>query len=107
MSIKFYKIIITPIAYREINKIYEYITEELYAGKAAQKLMKRVEKQIQSLKYYPRMYPKIRKIDNLKRRYRRIVINNYVILYTIDEKKKIVFISNMYYGGKNYIDSEF
>lgn len=107
MGIKFYKVIITPIAYKEISKIYEYIAEELYATKAAQNLMQKVEKHIQVLRYSPRMYPKIRKIDNLRRRYRRIVINNYIILYTIDEQKKIVFISHMYYGGKNYIDNEF
>lgn len=48
---------------------------------------------------------KLKKIDELKRRYRRIVIKNFVILYTIDEDNSVVYVSNMYYGGRNYIDN--
>ena len=33
-----------------------------------------------------------------------MVINNYVILYSIDEPEKIVFIAHIYYSGRNYID---
>ncbi len=39
MDIK-YKVIITPTAYKEINKIYDYISEDLYAKKAAKDLMR-------------------------------------------------------------------
>ena len=39
MDIK-YKVIITPTAYKEINKIYDYISEDLYAEKAAHNLMR-------------------------------------------------------------------
>ena len=35
-----YKVIITPTALKEINKIYDYILEELYAEKAAKDLMR-------------------------------------------------------------------
>ncbi len=100
-----YKVIITPTAYKEINKIYDYITEELYAENAAKRLMKKVEEEVQRLKYAPQIYTEIEKYDELKRNYRRIVINNYVILYTIDEENKIVFVSHMYYGRRNYIDN--
>lgn len=99
-----YKVIITSTAYREINKIYDYITEELYAKNAANDLMEKVEEEVQRLKYAPKIHTEIEKIDELKRYYRRIVIKNYIILYTIDEEKNVVFISHMYYGGRNYID---
>ena len=42
-------------------------------------------------------------MDDLKRRYRRIVIENFVVLYTIDEDNGIVYVSHMYYGGRNYL----
>ena len=35
-----YKVIITPTAFNEINRIYDYISEELYAEKAAKDLMR-------------------------------------------------------------------
>ena len=105
MDIK-YKVIITPTAYKEINKIYDYILEDLYAEKAVKNLMKKVEEEIQLLKYSPKMYAEINKIDKLKRRYRRIVIKHFVILFTIDEDNRVVYISHMYYGGSNYLNND-
>lgn len=106
MDIKKYKVIITPTAYNEIDSIYNYITMNLYAEKAAKNLMNKVEEKIQNLKDSPKMYNEIRKIDELKRTYRRMVIDNYVILYTIDESNDSVFVSHMYYGGTNYMNNE-
>lgn len=100
-----YKVIITPTAYKEISKIYDYITEELSAENAAKRLMEKVEKEVQRLKRAPQIYAEIRKFDELKRNYRRIVINNYIILYTIDEDNSIVYISHMYYGRRNYLNN--
>lgn len=100
-----YKVIITPTAYKEINKIYDYITDDLYAENAAKRLMKKIEEEVLSLKYAPKIHTKIEKFDELKRDYRRIVINNYIILYTIDEENNVVFISHIYYGRRNYLDN--
>ncbi len=100
-----YKVIITPTAYREINRIYEYISEELYAVGAAKDLMKEVEEEVQKLKYYPKIHIELKKSDELKRNYRKIVIKNYIILYTIDEEENVVFIAHMYYNGRNYIEN--
>ena len=51
----------------------------------------------------PQIHTKIEKYDSLKRIYRRIVIKNFIILYTIDEENKIVYVSHMYYGRRNYL----
>ena len=101
-----YKVIITPTAYKEINKIYDYISEDLYAEKATKNLMRKVEESIQNLKDAPKIHAKIEKIDELKRQYRRIVIKNFVILYTIDEINKVIYVSHMYYGGRNYLNTD-
>jgi plasmid stabilization system protein ParE len=103
MHIK-YRIIITPRAINEISKIYDYILNELYAEKAARKLVQEVEETIQELKYSPKIYARIEKLDDVKRRYRRIVIRNFVILYTVDEEHKTVYVAHMYYSGRNYLD---
>ena len=104
MDTKKYKVIITPTAYKEINRIYDYILTDLYAETAAKELMILVEKKIQMLKEEPKIHTEIEKMDELKRRYRRVVVKNYVILYTIDEEKHIVYVSHMYYGLRNYLD---
>lgn len=99
---KEYKIVITPTAYREIDNIYEYIIEKLYNENAAKNLMREVENSIQNLKNIPKIHGKIEKVDDLKRNYRKIIVKNYIILYTIDEEKDIVYISHMYYRKRDY-----
>lgn len=91
MDIK-YKVIITPTAYKEINRIYDYIFEDLYAEKAAKDLMGKVEESVQALKYSPKIYAEIESFDELRRQDRRIVIKNFVILYTIDEDNSVVYV---------------
>lgn len=51
----------------------------------------------------PRLYSKIEKKDAFQRVFRKLVVDNYIILYTIDEYKKIIYISHMYYSGRNYL----
>ena len=100
-----YKVIITPTALKEMNRIYDYILADLYADIAAEDLMNLVEEKIQNLKYAPKIYAEIEEFDELRRRYRRIVVNNYVILYTIDEDNAVVYVTHMYYGSKNYLNN--
>lgn len=47
---------------------------------------------------------KIEKRGRLNREYRKIVIENYVLLYTIIDEDNAILISHMYYEGRNYID---
>ena len=98
-----YEIEFTEDCRDEIKEIYKYISEDLVEREAAKRLMKKMKKAVMDLAEAPRIYTKIEKKDRRKRDFRRIVINNYVILYTIDEEKKTVYISHMYYGRRNYL----
>lgn len=99
-----YEVYFTEECIREIRKIYAYIKENLYAEKSADRIMNKVEEFTSNLVYAPRIYAEIDKYKGTKKIYRRIVIYNYVLLYTIDEEKKKVYISHMYYGGSDYIN---
>lgn len=98
-----YEIEFTEDCRDEIKEIYKYISEDLVEREAAKRLMKKMKKAVMDLAEAPRIYTEIEKKDRRKRDFRRIVINNYVILYTIDEEKKTVYISHMYYGKRNYL----
>ena len=101
-----YEIEFTEDCRDEIREIYRYISKKLIAKKSAKQLMQKIRKIIMNLAESPKLYPKINKYDKIKKRcFRKIVIDNYVILYTIDEQKKVIYISHMYYGGKNYLES--
>ena len=88
----------------EMIAIYEYISNNLKENNAAKKLMTEVTDKILNLSNLPEFYMKIGTTNELKREYHRIVVKNYVILYTIDLNKRKVYISRMIYGRRNYLD---
>ena len=98
-----YEIIFTQECKKEIKKIYNYIRETLYVENAAKRIMLKIEELIKNLACTPKIYVEIDKYSGTKRIYRRIVVDNYVLLYTIDEENKKVYVSHMYYGGSDYI----
>ena len=98
-----YEIEFTEDCREEIDEIYEYISEKLVAENSAKKLMLKMRAAIMDLSESPNLYMKIEKKDKLKREYRRIVIDNFVVLYTVDESNKKVYIAHMYYGRRDYL----
>lgn len=73
---KKYEVEFTNECRKEIKKIYNYISSNLYA--------------------------KIAKYKSTEMIYRRIPVDNYLILYTVDEKNKKVYVAHFYYAGSNY-----
>ena len=102
-----FKLIYTRRFISEITSIYDYISLNLYNLKAASRLISLINKRILDLSKNSLIYVKIDKFDKLKREYHRIVVKNFVILYSVDFKNKIVYISHIYYGGKNYFNRYF
>jgi len=100
---KAFEVVVTEECISNITDIYDYISFELKENAIAKQLFKEVKKKIINLAYFPNMYVKIGKVDKLNRNYHRMVINNYIVLYTIDYKNKKVFVSHMVYGKRNYL----
>jgi len=98
-----YDVEFTEDCISEMDEIYEYISKKLVANEPAKRLIQKVKKSILLLSESPKLYVKIEKMDKPKREYRRMIIKNYVILYTVDEEEKKVYIAHMYYGGRNYL----
>ena len=99
-----YKVKLTAVFLEEIEEICNYITNKLKNIDASNRLREKVIYNILLLENSPKMCAKIGKVDRVKRQYRRLVVNNFIILYTVDEKEKIVYIAHIYYGGRNYLD---
>lgn len=103
MDIKLYRVTVTSTALRELIRVHDYILNDLNAEQAAKRMLELIENQIEMLRYTPMMHMKIEKFDETQNQYRRIIIKNYVLLYTIDEGNNIVYVSNIYYGKKDYL----
>ena len=83
-----YKTKLTEDLIHNINEICQYINNKLKLTEASLRPREKVRL--------------IEKYDRVKRRYRRAIINNYIMLYTIDND--IVYISHLYYNGRNYLN---
>lgn len=99
-----YRVKLTDQFLEEFEEIIDYISRQLKNIDASNRLMEKVKNNILLLENSPRMYIGTEKTDRTERQYRRMIVNNYVILYTIDELKKMVYIAHIYYGGRNYLD---
>jgi len=104
ISKKQFKIVFTNDCIIEMDEIYAYISKKLSMPNSSKTLMKKVENAINNLKVMPNKYMIIKKDNALKLEYRRIVINNFVILYTISEENETIYIVHMYYGGIDYLN---
>ena len=77
---------------------------KLKAEEASNRLRQKIKSDIRELKDSPLSHTKIGKRDRFNREYRRIVIDNYVMLYSIIEEDNVILVSHMYYGGRNYLE---
>ena len=99
-----YRVKLTNQFLNEFEKICIYISNQLKNMDASNRLREKVIYNILLLENSPRICAEIEKMDRVERRYRRMVVDNYVILYTIDEPKKVVYVAHIYYSGKNYLE---
>lgn len=103
MDIK-YKVVLTAKAKKELEDIYDYISNSLMADKAAINFMDKIHNSIIRLEKMPESCSLIEQYKEKKYQYRKLIINNYVAIYRIDKQKKIVYIVRIVYGGRNYLN---
>lgn len=97
-----YSIVVTESAERDLDAILEYITHELCNADAAVSFANAVEEKYTVLEENPYAYEASRN-ELLKRRgYHRIVIDNYVLMYLVDEGERAVKIARVFYGRQDY-----
>ena len=101
-----YKVKLADQFLYEFEEICNYISNKLENIDASNRLREKVIFNVLLLENSPKMCTEIEKMDRTKRQYRRMIINNYVVLYTIDETEKIVYVAHIYYSGRNYLDGE-
>lgn len=97
-----YSLQITPKANEDLDEIYSYIVNELFNEGAAENLMKKIETNVMRLQDFPFSCSFV-KDDVLKDKgYRKLIIENYISLYIVDEEEKQVVIMRVFYGRQKY-----
>lgn len=89
-------------AYRNLDEIYSYIATQLQAEESARNLIDKLEEVILSLEVMPYRGAERSVGVYANQGYRQVFVNNFTIVYRIDEERKQVIIVTIRYSKSNY-----
>ncbi len=102
MSKSSFHVKFTAAAYDDSEQIYSYISKKLLAETAADNLLKKIESSIMRLKKFPYSGSLVSDEPLRKRGYRKSIIDNYIVIYLVNEMDKQTVIMRILYGAQNY-----
>jgi addiction module RelE/StbE family toxin len=97
-----YQLEFLPIAKRDMTEIARYISHELYNPSAAEKLADEMIEAAERLAEFPYINAVHLTVEPLKQEYRKLIVQNYIMFYCIDEKEKKLTITRVIYACRNY-----
>jgi plasmid stabilization system protein ParE len=92
-----YAVIWDSLADRDLAEISSYITYQDLAPAAAVKLITKIRKEGNGLSHSPHYCP----FYNKKMGIRKYIVGKYLILFTVDEEKRIVNIRQVVRGNRD------
>jgi len=97
-----YLVKMTPKAGTDLDNIYRYISEELFAVSAAANILEGLETGIMRLREFPFSCNYVADEFLRNKGYRKLIIDNYIVFYLVDEENEQVIIMRVLYGKQKY-----
>lgn len=97
-----YELEYLPSALKDMTEIIRYISRELNNPTAADNLAVEFTKSADRLKDFPYSNKLYTPIRPLKNEYRKCIVNNYIMFYSVNENKKTVTIYRVIYAKRDY-----
>ncbi len=97
-----YRILKTDAFQRDLDAVIAYIILSLENKAAAASLLDAIEKSYGELERMPLMYEACRDPYLKELGYRKAGIHNYIIVYKVDEGRKIVTLMRLFHGRQDY-----
>lgn len=89
-------------ALRDLDGIYSYIAKSLLEPETALSLVERIEEQIYSLEHLPYRCSERKKGVYANCGYRQLLVENYVVIYRVDEEEKQVIVVTVRYSSSEF-----
>lgn len=96
-----YTVKLYPKALRDLDGIYRYIYEVLQVPEYASGQLERLEEGIFGLEQFPYRCPERKSGIYSGKGYRELLVDNYIVIYKVDELRKQVFIVTVQYCKRN------
>ena len=97
-----YKLEYLPLALHDMVDIVKYINSELKNSVAADNLANEFVKSADALIDFPYSNPVYHPIRPLKKEYRKLLVNNFIMFYYVDETEKVITIARVIYAKRDY-----
>ena len=95
---------VAPKAAEDLDAIWGYIFNTLSATKAADDLFEQIEKATMRLTLFPFSGSYVFEEPLRAKGYRKVVVDNYLIFYLVDEVGKQVVIMRVLFGASKYFE---
>ena len=104
MTEKMYSLKFTEKAADDLDNIYSYISEQLFNSIAARNLINNIESSLIRLKSFPYSCSFVSDEILKGKGYRKLIVDNYIVFYLIDETNEQVIVMRVLYGAQEYQD---
>lgn len=98
-----YKIAVSESAENDLHDIVRHISAKLFAPITALKMMDAIEESIGGLTDMPQKCPFVRDERLAAMGYRKLLVKNYVVFFTIDEQAKVVDVERILYARRDWL----
>lgn len=97
-----YRVDVSEPAENDLRDIVRYISAQLSAPMTALKMMDTVEEAIMGLAVMPQKCPPMTDERLAMMGYRKLLVKNYIVFFTIDEKSKVVDVERILYARRDW-----
>jgi toxin ParE1/3/4 len=93
---------VSETAENDLKDIVRYIASQLSATVSALHMMELLEEAMTALPDMPQRYPPAADERLSQMGYRKLLLKNYIVFFSIDEKNKIVNVERILYGRRDW-----
>ncbi len=97
-----YRIDIAEPAEKDLRDIIRYISAQLSAPITAPEMLKAFEQAMVGLAEMPHRAPAVADERLAATGYHKLIVKNYIIFFSINEKAKVVDVERILYGRRNW-----
>jgi len=98
-----YRIDISEPAENDLRDIVRYISTSLSEPMAALSTIDSIEEAIKKLRTMPQKYPLVMDERLMVLGYHKLIIKNYIVFFTINEKQRVVDVERILYKRRDWL----
>lgn len=95
-----YKLEYLPAARQDLVEIVRYISGNLKNPAAAHRLAEKMIDAVEALREFPYAKPAYMPLRPLKHEYRKLLVENYLVFYWVDDQAKQITVARVLYARR-------